>query len=174
MAIHWEVLAFFLLVLAGGLYYLARRTRAATGLPRGRVIYADTGSWERLAQPLVSRRRGLSGRPDYLVAEGLDVLPVEVKSHPAPAQPYPSHIMQLAAYCALVADTYGRRPSRGLLRYADATFEIPFTPQLEAQLMETLTAMRAALAAGAAVRTHTDPRRCRACAYRTLCLDALT
>lgn len=173
MAINWGPLAFFLLVLALFLFYLARRTRAATGLPRGRVIYADTGRWEQLAQPLVSRRLGLIGRPDYLVADGLDVLPAEVKSHAAPAQPYPSHVMQLAAYCALVAETYGRRPSHGILRYANTTFEIPFTPALETRLSEILTAMRADLAAGDAPRDHDDPRRCRACAYRDLCPESL-
>ena len=91
--------AFFLLLALGLLLlWLARRGRARSGLPQGRLIYTDTGGWNRLERPLFSREFLLTGKPDYLVADGSDVIPVEVKSSPAPAQPYPSHTLQLAAY----------------------------------------------------------------------------
>ncbi len=160
----------FLLLLAGAvLLWLARRLRARSGLPAGRVVAADVGSWRRLDRPLFSRRYGLTGRPDYVVADGADLIPVEVKSARAPARPYASHVLQLAAYCLLVAETSGRRPPYGILRYADRTFRIPYTRELEEQLIEVLEAMRDDLAAGDAPRRHQDPRRCAACGYREVC-----
>ncbi|MBC7227459.1 MAG: CRISPR-associated protein Cas4 [Thermoflexales bacterium] len=163
-----------LLVLVGlVLLWLARRLRARSGLPAGRVVAADVGSWQRLDRPLFSRRHGLTGRPDYIVADGADLIPVEVKSARAPTRPYTSHILQLAAYCLLVAETSGRRPPYGILRYADRTFQIPYTRELEEQLLEILEEMRGDLAAGDAPRRHRDPRRCAACGYRDVCDEAL-
>jgi len=166
-------LALFLLLVGAVLLWLARRLRARSGLPAGRVVAADVGPWRRLDRPLFSRRYGLTGRPDYVVADGADLIPVEVKSARAPARPYASHILQLAAYCLLVAETSGRRPPYGILRYADRTFQIPYTRELEEQLLEVLEAMRDDLAAGDAPRRHQDPRRCAACGYREVCDEAL-
>jgi CRISPR-associated exonuclease Cas4 len=167
-------LILLLLLVGAVLLWLARRLRARSGLPAGRVVAADVGPWRRLDRPLFSRRYGLTGRPDYVVADGADLIPVEVKSARAPARPYSSHVLQLAAYCLLVAETSGRRPPYGILRYADRTFQIPYTRELEEQLLEILEAMREDLAAGDAPRRHQDPRRCAACGYREVCDEALS
>ena len=86
---------FVLLALGLWLLWLARRGRARSGLPQGRVVYTDTGGWGRPERPLFSSQFSLTGKPDYLVTEGNSVIPIEVKSSPAPAQPYPSHVLQL-------------------------------------------------------------------------------
>ncbi len=166
-------LALLLILLGVLLLWLARRLRVRSGLPRGRVIAADVGAWQRLDRPLFSRRHRLTGRPDYIVADGADLIPVEVKSARAPAHPRPSHVLQLAAYCLLVAETSGRRPPYGILRYADRTFQIPYTPELEEQLLAILDDMRDDLLAEDAPRRHNDPRRCAACGYREVCDEAL-
>ncbi len=160
---------FVLLALGLLLLNLSRRGRARSGLPQGRVIYTDTGGWGRLERPLFSRQFLLTGKPDYLVADGADVIPVEIKSRRAPTQPYPSHILQLAAYCLLVEECYGRRPAYGIVKYADRAFEVDYTPALEEELLATLENMRDDLAAGDAPRNHDEPRRCRACGYRQRC-----
>ena len=162
-----------LLVLGLLLLWLAQRGRARSGLPQGRVVYSDTGGWDRLERPLFSREHQLTGKPDYLVADGADVIPVEVKSGRAPAQPYTSHVLQLAAYCLLVEECYGRQPPYGIVRYDDRTFEVDYTPELEAELLEVLEEMRADLADGDAARSHDDPRRCRACGYSQHCDQAI-
>lgn len=180
---------FVLLALGLLLLWLARRGRARSGLPQGRVVYSDTGGWGRLERPLFSRQFLLTGKPDYLVADGADVIPVEVKSSRAPAlrrslpragargsgqaQPYPSHILQLAAYCLLVEECYRRRPPYGIIQYADRAFEVDYTPKLEDELLATLEDMRAYLAAGNAPRSHDEPHRCRACGYRQHCEQRL-
>ena len=137
------------------------------------MIAADVGAWQRLDRPLFSRRHRLTGRPDYIVADGRDLIPVEVKSGPSPAQPYASHLLQLAAYCLLVAETSGRRPPYGILHYADRTFEIPYTPELEEEVLAMLEAMREDLSKGNASRNHDNPRRCVACGYRLYCDQTL-
>ena len=80
------LLACALILLGGGLLLLkrARRLHEQTGLPQGRVIYADTGAWNRCEKPLFSRRYLLTGRPDYLVEDGRARIPVEVKSTSSP------------------------------------------------------------------------------------------
>lgn len=170
---NWPAIALTLLVVGLLLLWIARRGRERSGLPAGRVVAADMGSWQRPSQPLFSHTYQLTGRPDYVVADGADLIPVEVKSGRAPARPYDSHVLQLAAYCLLVEETSGRRPPYGILRYADETFEIPFTPELEEELLAVLEEMREDLEMGDAPRDHDDRYRCAACGYREICDEAL-
>src|SRR5829696_1707598 len=165
------MLPFALLLLALLLFYLARRTRAASGLPTGRVVYSDTGGWTRNEAPLYSAALQLTGKPDYLVAQrGGGVVPVEVKSATAPAGgAHEGHVYQLAAYCALVAETTGRRPAFGLIKYADRTLEIRYTRELEADLRQLLSEIRAARVAADVPRSHENPARCRGCGVQAVC-----
>lgn len=154
-----------------GLWLLARArfARRETGLPAGRVSYVDTGAWDRCERPLFSSRHRLTGRPDYLVQSSEGLIPVEVKSGVAPAQPYPAHLLQLAAYCLLVEDQELRAPPYGILKYDDRAFEVDYTPALRAGLLDTLDSIRYDLGVGDVDRSHDDPARCRGCGYRDRC-----
>ena len=167
------MLPIILILLALLFWFLSQRTHQATGLPAGRVVYTDMGNtqaWGRLEKPLFSPRLQLTGKPDYLVREGAATIPVEVKSGRAPAHgAHASHIYQLAAYCALVAEAYDQRPSHGLIKYADKTLAIDFTPQLEAGLMELLDEIRAEGEVDEVARSHSSAARCRACGFREVC-----
>jgi len=165
------LLACALLLLVGSLFLFrrARRLREQTGLPQGRVIYADTGAWNRCERPLFSRRYLLTGKPDYLVDDGKTKIPVEVKHTRCPASPYRSHVLQLAAYCLLVEEEYGQPPPYGIIKYRDRTYAVEYTPQLRAQLLSTLAEMRQNLIAGDVGPSHTNPNRCRSCGYREVC-----
>ena len=170
------LLAAGLLLLAGlVLLSLGRRKRAGTGLPQGDVIYSDTGLWQEVQQPLLSRRYGLVGRPDYLVQVKENrrnfTVPVEVKSRRRPEQPLDGHVLQLGAYCLLVEDHYKTRPPYGLLHYADATLRIPFDQTLRRAVLETADAIRRARRAHDIDRQHEDPARCRGCGYTHACGD---
>jgi CRISPR-associated exonuclease Cas4 len=160
------------LVLGGlGLWLLIRAgaARREAGLPVGRLTYADTGAWDRCERPLFSRRYHLTGRPDYLVRSPHGVVPVEIKSGAAPEQPYPAHILQLAAYCLLVEEQEGRAPPYGILKYHDRGFELDYTSALRTRLLQQLDAMRQGLHAGEVDRSHQEPARCRGCGYRDHC-----
>lgn len=163
-----------LALLALLLLLLARRARRQAGLPAGVVVYTDTGGWARAEAPLFSTRLGLTGKPDYLVQRRGEVLPVEVKSMPTPpGGPHAGHVYQVAAYCALVTEAYDHRPAYGLIKYADQTLAVAFTPALEAELQTLLAQIRADRAAGEAPRSHAVPARCRACGFREVCGQSL-
>jgi CRISPR-associated exonuclease Cas4 len=158
-----------------GLWLLIRagRVRRKTALPVGRVTYADTGAWDRCERPLFSNRHRLTGKPDYLVRSREGVIPVEVKSGPAPNQPYPAHLLQLAAYCLLVEEQEDHTPPYGIVKYDDRSFEVDYTPALRAEVLATLDAMRHDLHAHDVNRSHEEAGRCGGCGYRERCEQRL-
>jgi CRISPR-associated exonuclease Cas4 len=171
---HWLLLV--ALLLGGlGLWLLIRAqgSRREAGLPVGRVVYVDTGAWDRCERPLFSRRFRLTGMPDYLVRSRRDLIPVEVKSGIAPPSPYASHLLQLAAYCLLVEEQEGRAPPHAILKYDDQAFEIDYTPALREELLDTLDDIRHDLGARNVNRSHEEPARCRGCGHRDRCRQRL-
>jgi CRISPR-associated exonuclease Cas4 len=177
------MIAYLLLIgivlLAAGiaLWAWGRWRRILAGLPAGEVVYSDTGAWQRVEKPLVSRRYGLVGKPDYLVRAGQGreaaLVPVEVKSRRRPAAPPENHLLQLATYCLLVEEVHQQRPPYGLLHYADATLQIAYTEELRQAVLAAAAELRAARTAADVHRNHTDPARCRGCGYRHACGEAL-
>ena len=155
------------------LWFWARAGQRDAGLPAGRVTYVDTGAWKRVERPLFSNEHRLTGRPDYLVRTRDSVIPVEVKSGAAPARPYESHVLQLAAYCLLVEEVEARTVPHGIIKYDDRAFEIDNTPALRDRLLDTLDAIRAGLQSPDLQRNHRDARRCAACGYREGCEQRL-
>jgi CRISPR-associated exonuclease Cas4 len=166
------VIAALLLLLALALMVAAWALRRRSGLPWARVVYDDVGRRE-LSRPLYAPRYGLTGKPDYLIERAGALLPVEVKPTRRAARPYASDLMQLAAYCLLIEETTGRAPPYGLLRYAEATFRIDYSPVLRDELLDILDAMRDDLKEADRDRDHDDPRRCRACGFFAVCEQAL-
>lgn len=168
-----------LLVIGLLLLRASQRTHERTGMPEGEVVYDDSGAWKKQEDPLLSRRYGLVGRPDYLVTvqekEGRCtqefVIPVEVKSRTRPPEPYDSHILQLATYCLLVEDHYKQRPPYGYIRYANATIKIPYTEMLRNKVLDAAEDIRRARGAADVARSHDQFGRCRGCGYRDACGD---
>jgi CRISPR-associated exonuclease Cas4 len=148
--------------------------RQRSGLPRGEVVYDDASGLA--GDILVSKRYGLSGKPDYLLDdESGGLIPVEVKSGAAPrtGKPYDSHLMQLAAYFLLVEDALGRSAPYGLIRYKDRTLRVANTEKLRAALLDLLERMRESLRHGAARRNHSQTRRCAGCSVAEACDERL-
>jgi len=168
------VIGFTLLLGALALLLIALRMRRSTGLPAGRLIYTDTSNWQRNMQSLYSHKHRLAGKPDYLIQDGKSVIPVELKSGEAPQEPREGHVMQLAAYCLLVEETYQTRPTYGIIQYADRQFAVDYTDALRTSLLEQMTQMRTEgyLPSGPH-RSHTDPSRCAGCGVRHECNQRL-
>jgi len=162
-------LAVFFLFLALVLFWLSTRQRRSAGLPAGRVIYTDTRAWGPVEQPLYDAGLGLTGKPDYLVEQQGQVIPVEVKSGRVGGTPHDSHIYQLAAYCLLVHRQLGKRPAYGILHYPNRTFAIDYTPQLEASLLALLDEMHGQQKRKDVARSHENPARCSRCGFRPIC-----
>lgn len=162
-----------LFLIALVILWLSRRQRKSSAIPEGRVIYSDADHWGKVEKPLYDAESRLTGKPDYLVEENGQLIPVEVKSSRAPNLPYDSHIYQLAAYCLLVERTYARRPPYGILRYRDKTFRVDYTRELEQELLRLLDTVHNQEKKGEADRSHQDPARCARCGYRNFCNQRL-
>lgn len=148
----------------------ARTIARSSQVARGTVIYADS---RRRPDVLESRVLPLRGRPDYVVERDGHPIPVEFKSGRTPRQPYDSHVLQLAAYCYLVSESFGLRPPYGILAYPDRQFEVPFTRELEDRLLRTLLRIQLSQRTGEAHRDHESPRRCQTCSRREGCPERL-
>lgn len=162
------ILGLALLLLSLLLYILSRKKMQAAGLPGGRVIYSDTGRWEKLEKPLYDPISQITGRPDYLVRLDEFVIPVEVKSG-HPVSPYDSHIFQLAAYCLLVESEFGKRPPYGIIHYHHRSFSIEYTEEMEQALKALLTEMRQDDRRRNIARSHEHAGRCRNCGFNRSC-----
>jgi CRISPR-associated exonuclease Cas4 len=189
VAVIYLYAAFLLLAcVALAAHIVARGRTTASGLPAGRLVYSDTGfavgeiapaqvnaEGERQERALVSRRYGLTGRPDYLVRTDEGIVPVEAKStrRPASGRPYDSHLMQLAAYCLLVEDALNENVPYGVMRYADGEVRVEYTPELRETLLELIEEIREARDADEVHRSHDEPRRCANCGYRDVCDESL-
>lgn len=161
-----------LVLVARSLLQRSSAMRAASGLPKGRVVYMDMDEAHPPEGTLVSKRWRLLGKPDYLITTEAGIIPVEVKSAALPrsGQPYPGHVLQLAAYCLLVEEVYGKRPPFGYIRYRDGqAIQVPYTKALEARLIATLKEMHAAEHYRNIHRSHEDPWRCQRCGMAYVC-----
>jgi CRISPR-associated exonuclease Cas4 len=101
------------------------------------------------------------------------LIPVEVKSGRAPQAPYDSHIYQLAAYCALVERTLGRRPPYGIIHYEDRDFAVDYTAELETAFLDVLADMRRDEHRAEIDRSHDSAARCARCGFREVCEQRL-
>lgn len=161
--------ALLLIFLALLFLWQARRVRKASGLPAGTVIYVDTRAWGPVEKSLYDPEMGLTGKPDYVVEQDGQIIPVEVKSSRVTQAPYDSHIYQLAAYCRLVEVSYKQRPAYGILHYPNRTYRIDYTPELESELLDLLILIRNDQRKKELARSHQSVRRCQRCGYRALC-----
>ncbi len=156
------------------LFFQSGEMRTSSGVPKGHIIYTDTGTWFPHVEMLAARDVRLVGKPDYLVEEENGaIVPVEVKSGRAPSEPWEGHILQLAAYCLLVEERYGVRPEYGIIQYQDRAFAVDYTDDLEEDLLDLLTDMRQDQFVYDLDRDHNDWRRCQRCGMNQYCEQRL-
>jgi CRISPR-associated exonuclease Cas4 len=171
VALLWLVGATFFLRRSIGHADMAYAARTKYGATKAEVSYVDHP--EAKAELLVSEKYGLRGRPDYILTEGDLIVPVEVKTGRTPRGPLFSHIVQVAAYCLLVEERYGKAPPHGVIRYPEASHEIEYNEDLKKLLLGKLDEMRRALAKGEAHRNHKRPAKCLHCSRRDVCPERL-
>ena len=165
--------ALTILIFAFLLFWLSGRQRKAAGLPGGQVIYADTRSWGPVEKPFYDSFLGLTGKPDYVVKNGDQLIPIEVKSTRVTDSPYDSHIYQLAAYCYLVERETGVRPDYGILHYPKRTFRVDYTPEIENAFLDLMAEIRYQDRRSSVNRSHEAPQRCAHCGYKEKCSQSM-
>ena len=168
---------FGLLLLGLALLFVFRsqQLQSQSGLPEGKVIYADAEAWFPNDDPLYDHELKLVGKPDYLIEQDNgDIVPVELKSGKAPAEPHEGHVLQVAAYCWLVEGNYGIRPYYGIIQYQDRAFAVDYTSDLEADLLDLLAEMRQDMFAQNVNRDHDQWAKCTRCGLRNQCDQRLS
>jgi len=166
---HFLLLPLAALLLALALLHISRAIKRASGIPEGKIVYADPGLWGKPEKPFYDSALGLTGKPDYLIRQAGVIVPVEVKSMWAPRDPYDSHVMQLGAYCLLAERHFGQRPVYGLLSYRNRTFKISYTQTLTEKVLETIHTIRGFKELEEVCRSHDQPNRCARCGFRERC-----
>ena len=121
---------------------------------------------------LKSERYGLTGRPDYILERGGEIIPVEVKSGRKPKGPLFSHVLQVAAYCLLLEEE-GNKVSHGILRYGDMEHEVEFDAEMRSLLLGKLKEMRRLKVTEDVHRNHHRPGKCHSCSRREMCPERL-
>jgi len=176
LAIVLEAIA--LVWLIGASYFLQRSlvfSRAARLLKKemnvtGEIEYVDIGA----SELMVSKKYGISGKPDYILkAEGKSI-PVEEKTGRVPRGPLFSHILQVAAYCLILEEKLGEPVPYGILKYGTDQHVIEFDDMLRKTLLQKISEMRA-IADGktAPHRNHNRPGKCEHCSRNSVCPERL-
>ena len=165
------IIAVCVLLLAGAfIVAVGWWLRWRSGVPFGDVAYSDTDA---PAQPLISRRFGLAGKPDYIVRRNGVSIPVEVKPGRTADAPYDSDVMQLVAYMLMIEEAEKAPPPYGILHYRSASFRIVYSPALRQRLLDILQDMRSAADEADVGRSHESVGRCAACGFRGSCGESL-
>lgn len=101
------------------------------------------------------------------------VIPIDARTGATPRHPRTDHTLHMAARLRLQETHDGDPPDYGLIAYPEGVFRVEWDAAQQEALREALAGVQAATEAGEADRDHTDPARCRACAFRPRCTQAL-
>lgn len=141
------------------------------GLPMGEIVYLDELNDH--TPVLYSDKYDISGRPDFVVLTNGEYIPIEFKSGRVPRGPLFSHIIQIAAYCILVEENFGKSPPYGIIKYGKTDFNIDYTNDLKELVLKKVAEIRVAEATGIVHRNHNNPNRCLGCSRRDFCDEKL-
>jgi len=125
---------------------------------------------------LKSAKFNLAGRPDYLIKDKEQRIPVEVKTGRRPKAPFFSHVLQIGAYCLLSEETFGVKPSHGQIRYGfeNEPHEVKWDSDLKGLVNEKLEEMNDILKGNMdAHRNHKRVGKCNSCSRRKGCPERL-
>ena len=86
---------------------------------------------------------------------------------------YEGEILQLAAYCLLVEERFGKPVRRGQLLYQNRSLEVLYDDRLRRKLLDAVTELKSAELMSDVPRSHNSPARCRGCGFRLTCRDSL-
>lgn len=165
--------------LIGACYFLYRSLKqfemATTKRRKQRVHHGITYVDSEVKKPklLISKKIGLTGRPDLILLIGNEHIPVELKTGRVPRGPLFSHILQVAAYCVLIEEEFGKPPPHGIIRYGQIENEIEYDEGLKELVLNKMNEMRTLMKSGGAHRNHNKPGKCKSCSRRSICPEKL-
>ena len=166
------LIASTMFVALGVLMRVSAKRQGGAFDPSDEILFTDAG--RSTADLLISERYHLIGRPDYVLEESGERIPVERKDRMLThSGPHEAERLQLAAYCLLLEEREGRPVHRGRLQYQNTSLDIPFDEALRRKLLATLAAIQASADLANVRRSHPSPARCHGCAFRMQCSESL-
>lgn len=170
MSLLWLLVSLGFLVRALQKENEAQTFGRTAGFVPGELAYSDL---DEPAPVLRSVRYEIGGKPDYVVRKNGQFIPVEVKTGPTPASPHESHVLQCAAYCLLVEESFRARPPYGVVQYENGHFTVPYTEEIRDKVLETVLRMKLAEVTKSVHRNHERPGKCLGCSRRAACPERL-
>ncbi len=170
LSLVWLIAASFFFYRSLKHFHAAKLKRQKRKVKEAISYVDDTANKPKL---FISKKHGLSGRPDYVVLVGDDHIPVEIKTGRTPRGPLFSHIMQVAAYCMLLEEEYARPPPHGIIRYPEMEHEIDYDESLKNLVITKLNEMREKIQTKDVHRNHNKPGKCKSCSRRGICQERL-
>ena len=156
-------------------FSLARKGEKETGVQvqvKGEAFGVD-GSAFLPVREYISDMQGIAGRPDALIRENGEIIPIERK--PLSKKIHDRHVAQLLVYMRLVEEFEGKRPPYGYLVLGSNSRKVKIenTPQRQQWLQKILDEMRAILQEEKSAVPSPHPRKCRNCDVNKWCTSSL-
>ncbi|MEY4670082.1 MAG: hypothetical protein RL518_2781 [Pseudomonadota bacterium] len=162
------VLAAFTLLVIRSFFKAARKRHRDTGFSVNEVAVAMEGSSIVPAREYISRAQGLAGKPDALVKEGDEFIPVERK--PLAKKLRDRYVAQLLVYMRLVEECEGVRPSKGYLLLGPSCRRVIVeNSEAKQRWLGTLLEQMRGVLDGAEARAMPHPAKCAKCDVRSRC-----
>lgn len=147
---------------------VARKRHRDTGFSLNEVAVAMEGSSIIPAREYLSTKQGLAGKPDALVKEGDDIIPVERK--PLAKKLRDRYVAQLVVYMRLVEEFEGHRPSKGYLLLGENCRRITIdNSEAKQKWVGTLISQMRNILDGEEARPTPHPAKCSKCNVRHRC-----
>ena len=146
-----------------------RKTAKHVGVaPKAKAVSID-GSKTLPVRNYVSEMQGLAGKPDAIIVEHGNIIPVERK--PLARKIHDRYVAQILVYMRLVEEFEGKRPPYGYLILGPncRKVKIENSPERQAWLQGFIDEMQAILAKSAPALPTPQPRKCRKCDVRESC-----
>jgi CRISPR-associated exonuclease Cas4 len=141
---------------------------------KAEIAYVDSNVGE--GELLVSEKYGLRGRPDAVLKEGEEIVPLEKKTGRIPRGPLFSHIAQIGAYCIILEERHGGVVTHGIVQYNDVKFTVDYDENLKSTVLGLADKIRAAEVSTEnppVHRNHNRPGKCIGCSRRSACSEKL-
>lgn len=146
----------------------AKEKKAAVGFSNESQAVSIDGSKTLAVREYISEIQGLAGKPDALISEGGNIIPVERK--PLAKKVRDRYVAQLLVYMRLVEEFEGKKPPYGYLILGPTCRKVKIynSDERQAWLSSILEEMRAVIAGKAAVATPLA-KKCAGCEVREGC-----
>lgn len=162
------VLAAFTFLVIRSFLKAARKRHRDTGFNVNQVAVAMEGSSIVPAREYISVSQGLAGKPDALVQEEGELIPVERK--PLAKKLRDRYVAQLLVYMRLVEEHEGKRPSKGYLLLGPECRRITIeNSEAKQRWLGTLLQQMRAVLDGGEARATPHPAKCFKCDVRARC-----